>query len=492
MTRSLRVVVVGAGVAGLAAALFLARRGHQVQVFEGDPSPTPGGLAEAGAWWRRGTPQATHSHAFLARCREVLALEAPDVLDGLRAAGAREIRLSDTPPATLTGPVAADDRLVLLACRRNVFEWVLRRAVLAEPGVALHAGVGVTGLWLEPMSWSPVRVMGVFDDTGVETPADLVVDAAGRRSPIPSWLADAGAPVPAERLAACGITYYSRFYTLRGSRDPGPLNRGHTAGGSFDRYSCLAFPADNGTFSVTFGVLPEDRALRLLRHNAAFDAAAAAVPLVSSWVQPEVSRPLTRVTAMAGLANRLRTLVADGRPAAVGVLQVGDSACITNPAHTRGTALALLSAARLAQVVDDHPADAEARALAMEAVLASELEPWFHDSVEQDRHRLRRWRPGSEQASQSPSTQGAAGRVSNKDAYQASQRDPEVWAEFTALQHLLRMPSDVLTDAVFVSRVRSVLSNGWRLAPIGSAPSHDELGAILAGVAGVTTAGVGS
>ena len=47
------------------------------------------------------------------------------------------------------------------------------------------------------------------------------------------------------------------------------LNRGLTAGGSFDRYSCLVFPADNGTFSVTFGVLPEDTELRLLREDAA-------------------------------------------------------------------------------------------------------------------------------------------------------------------------------------------------------------------------------
>ena len=32
------------------------------------------------------------------------------------------------------------------------------------------------------------------------------------------------------------------------------MNRGYTAGSSYDRYSCLVFPADNGCFSVTMCV----------------------------------------------------------------------------------------------------------------------------------------------------------------------------------------------------------------------------------------------
>jgi len=498
---SLRVAVVGGSVAGLATALFLARRGHRVQVFERDGTAPPTG--PAGSWWRPATPQARHSHAFLARCRQVLAAEAPDVLAALLAAGVREVRLAAVPPPSLTGPVPADDRLVVLAGRRSVVEWTLRRALAAEPGVTVRAGLGVSGLWLEPLCWHPVRVMGVHLDDGSEAAADLVVDAAGRRSPVPGWLADAGAELPAEQLAACGITYYSRFYQLHdngpeehGGHAPEGLIRGYTAGGSYDRYSCLVFPADNGAFSVTFGVLPEDAALRGLRMDAAFDAAAATMPVVADWVDPRASQPLSGVSAMAGLSNRLRQLGPDdGPPAALGIVSVGDSACITNPAHTRGTALAIATAARLAAVVDTHAGDREAVALGMAAALRAELEPWYHDSIAQDRHRLRRWRPAA------PADAGRAydrgrtydlglaydigGReqVSNAEASLAAQRDPVVWSAFTALQNLLALPDEVLADPEVVRRTRAVLDSGWRPAPVGAAPGRDELVEIVSAAA---------
>ena len=62
----MEVAVVGGGVAGLGAALALARRGHTVTVFERDDTPMPQSADEAFDWDRRGAPQVRHSHAFLA------------------------------------------------------------------------------------------------------------------------------------------------------------------------------------------------------------------------------------------------------------------------------------------------------------------------------------------------------------------------------------------------------------------------------------------
>src|SRR5258707_13249692 len=137
-----RIIVVGGGLAGLGTALACARDGHHVTVLERDDTPMPADPDAAFAWQRTGAPQVRHSHAFLARLRNLLRDRAPDVLDELLAAGATEIEFTANLPETLTdrSQRAGDDELVALACRRTTFEWVLRRLVLVGPGVELGAG----------------------------------------------------------------------------------------------------------------------------------------------------------------------------------------------------------------------------------------------------------------------------------------------------------------------------------------------------------------
>ena len=104
------VVVVGASIAGLMTAIALAARGVDVLVVEADPAVGAGCTTEVAAdpldeharrTPRRATPQAGHSHTFLARCRSLLATEAPDVLADLRAAGCRDLALAETRPASV-------------------------------------------------------------------------------------------------------------------------------------------------------------------------------------------------------------------------------------------------------------------------------------------------------------------------------------------------------------------------------------------------------
>ncbi len=58
------IAVVGGGMAGMLAALVLARDGHRVTVYECDDTDVPESADEAfDAWDRRGAPHARQSHS---------------------------------------------------------------------------------------------------------------------------------------------------------------------------------------------------------------------------------------------------------------------------------------------------------------------------------------------------------------------------------------------------------------------------------------------
>jgi 2-polyprenyl-6-methoxyphenol hydroxylase-like FAD-dependent oxidoreductase len=79
----MKFVVAGGGVAGLAAALALARSGHSVVVLERDVARPDGSPDDAFEVERRGIPHYFQPHSFLPRGRRLLADWAPDVLDTL-------------------------------------------------------------------------------------------------------------------------------------------------------------------------------------------------------------------------------------------------------------------------------------------------------------------------------------------------------------------------------------------------------------------------
>jgi 2-polyprenyl-6-methoxyphenol hydroxylase-like FAD-dependent oxidoreductase len=374
----MRVVIVGSGMSGLGTALACARDGHDVTILERDATPMPETAADAFWWERRGAPQVRHSHAFLARAHNLLRDRAPDVLAALLAAGATEIPFTTNLPPTLTDrdPRPGDDELVGLACRRTTFEWVLRQAALAEPGVELRDGIAVDGVEYAP--GAPPRVIGV---AGI--PADLVVDARGPRSTSDAWLERVGAgPVP-EELHESGIVYFSRFYRLLGcgeEREPAV-----TAAVDLGYLKYAVFPGDNDTFSITYAVDSHDEALRrALVESETFEAAARALVATAPWREPGVSEPITPVHVMAGLRNRYRPLVVDGAPLVNGFLAVGDASVCTNPLYGRGCSLALVHAFGLAGTVGEHGDDLDALARAFAAFTERELVPWFRSAVVQD------------------------------------------------------------------------------------------------------------
>ena len=79
-------------------------------MLERDDTPMPADADAAFAWQRTGAPQVRHSHAFLARLRNLLRDRAPDVLDALVRGRRDRDRVHREPARDAHRPVAASRR----------------------------------------------------------------------------------------------------------------------------------------------------------------------------------------------------------------------------------------------------------------------------------------------------------------------------------------------------------------------------------------------
>lgn len=391
MSAAKHVVVIGGSVAGLGVALALSRRGHRVTVLEADATPLPSSHHEAFERWnRRGSPQTRHSHALLARLRNLIRDHAPDLLEKLLHCGAEELRFTDRIQQLFTDATLepGDDDIVFLACRRITFEWVLRRHVLDSGLVDFRDGVRVTRLEAEHDAATRLpRVTGTWvqgaGDAEELVKGDLIVDASGRRSKLTTWLPAIGTRPVREKSSSCGIFYTSRFYRLLDGVEP-PSRDGGIVGVDLGYLKLGVFAADSRVFSITLAASPTDDDMRRVLHQPAFEAAVAALPMSAAWTAPEMSEPISEVHGMADLKNTRRWLVEDGEPLALGFVAVGDSLIHTNPIVGRGCSLAWVSAFDLADCLDAHGDDLRALALACHQCVERNIVPWYKMQVAQD------------------------------------------------------------------------------------------------------------
>jgi 2-polyprenyl-6-methoxyphenol hydroxylase-like FAD-dependent oxidoreductase len=379
----LRVVVLGAGVSGLAAALALARAGHQITLVVRD-SLEVGDALDSLDWARRGIPHFMQAHSFTSRGYKELREAFPDVLQALVDAGADDIDLARKLPGARE---PGDEDLRMLGVRRPLIEWALRRAVLAEPNVRAAANTNAVGL--HATEGEVPKVSGVRTSDGT-IDADLVIDAMGRRSPVPGWITALGGTPMTEESSECGVIYYTRYYRVREGRSlpDGPWLPTPRADLGYGLFS--TFPGDNGAFAGLVAIPPGDQDLKVLRHEAAFDAATALMPALWSWVNPETSTPITGVLPMGSLQNTLRTAV-DGGPPAVGLISIGDALCHTDPVFALGLSFAFIEARELRESLAAHGADLDAAARAFDAALRPSMTERFRFATELDDLRLRRW-----------------------------------------------------------------------------------------------------
>jgi 2-polyprenyl-6-methoxyphenol hydroxylase-like FAD-dependent oxidoreductase len=470
-----RVLVIGGSAAGSFAALLLARAGHDVLVVEKDQlDVAPDVESAATSAYRATAPHIVQPHIIMARCRQLLVEHLPDVYGDLLDAGVVEAPLATQMPSSLadTTPRAGDEQLSMLMTRRSTFDWVLRRALAAQPRVALRCGVMVTELLADP--GQPPHVTGVRT-TDSDLQADLVIDATGRRSPIDRWLKNIGAQPGVSSWAECGVAYFSRHYRLRdGASPPGAATTRRVE--AFDEFTAGIWGADNGTMQLVVAPLAMDHRFKTLRYPEVFTAVLRTVPTFARWL--DALEPITDVFPMGGVHNTLRRLVVDGAPVATGLAAIGDSVCTTNPTLGRGLALALAGAVDLLAIVHDHGEDWTAQALAADACVAEHVLPFYDDQAVIDAARLAVLRHHIFDTPPPPNTSPSSERVTFAQLRAAAEFDPTAFRALWRLMGMLSPPDRIYSDPQVVARTSETL-RAHGSGPTMIQPSQDELRAAL-------------
>ncbi|MFB7293758.1 NAD(P)/FAD-dependent oxidoreductase [Actinacidiphila glaucinigra] len=377
-----KIVIIGAGPIGLMTGAILARDGHSVMLLDRDAAaPRFDADSDWSAWERAGVSQFRQPHLIQPKWREVVDREIPGLSDTLIENGGQRFNLLHGASSGAQTMERGDEWFDAIVVRRPVFEGVLSRFVQEHMGLDVRRGVRVTGLIADQSRRGVPRVHGVHTSQGTVA-ADLVVDASGRRSPVPQWVSAISPVAPTEFREDGGVIYYGRYYRLS---TPFVSNGLTDLVTQHETLSALVLPGDNRTVGVGLVTAARDRRLRGIRENAKWESLARRIPAAAPCLDAE---PLTDVIPMAGIDHVQRSYTVEGKPTVSGLAAVGDAMVATNPTLGLGITLGTLQACVLRDVIAGESKQGLAAAAVHHAgICEKKLKNYINMALSYDNHR---------------------------------------------------------------------------------------------------------
>jgi 2-polyprenyl-6-methoxyphenol hydroxylase-like FAD-dependent oxidoreductase len=440
-----RAVVIGGSLAGLLAARVLHEHFDEVWLLERHPLP-------ADDEPRRATPHTRHTHALLARGRQAIEALFPGIGDAWTAAGGR---LGDvgSQAAFYAGrrrfmQAPADAQGLCLG--RGAIEGALRRRVLALPRLRVVTGVAVQGLAgrlssqpqgdrIDGLRWQAAD--GEARGPAATLRAALVVDASGRGSRLPQWLAELGHATPDEQQVQVDIRYATAYLRRAPHHAPG-LEAVVTAATAEHPVPSVLLSQEGERWVVTLGgygddAPPLDRAGFIARAVRTAPPELAAVLQDAEFLCEPFGYRFTH--SQRRFYERLRL--------PEGVLAIGDSICSFNPVFGQGMSVAACEAEAL-QIALGRGQDRLARRYFRAAARVIDIA----------------WQTAVGADLAIPSVQGERPlpvRVINAyvaKVFDAAQHDAVVAVAFQRVSHLLAEPPSLMRPAIMAR----VLRAAWR------------------------------
>jgi 2-polyprenyl-6-methoxyphenol hydroxylase-like FAD-dependent oxidoreductase len=330
-------VVIGSSIAGLTTARILADHFSRVTIIDRDRLPeTPE--------FRRGIPQAHHPHTLPLRGQTLFEQLFPGLMAELLANGATSISAGSEMAFFIAGAwhqLRRHSGVLFTASSRPLLEATIYRRLASHPRIYIIQEHEAVGLQVDRYSQQVTGVQlrsrrGLYPNE-TRLLADLVVDASGRDSQAPQWLAGLGYTPPAETTIKAFSGYASRIY-----RFPGGFP------GSWKTMYIKPSPPDSSRGGVIIPLEGDRWHVALVGmgrdyppvDEAGFLAFARSLPTPQFYETIKTAEPLTKVYGYRRTESRLRHY--DRLPRYLdGFLVTGDAAFALNPVYALGMTAAI-------------------------------------------------------------------------------------------------------------------------------------------------------
>jgi len=334
-------IVIGGSITGLLSARVLAEKFTSVTIVERDIFPDHPTA-------RKGVPQSIQPHTFLVKGYRLLEENFPGIGMKLTEAGAlkidwaREFYLFDKLGWRANAQDPSD--IISFTCSRPLLEWVIRQELSKFKNVHFVQGSRTVGLIYDS---AMNRIKGVLirsngGSSNEELLATLVVDASGRSSNAPEWLANVGLSRPPETVVNPFLGYATRVYKepkdfqadwkimLISASAPNDTRLGYLA-----RIEDGKWVATLGGYSHDFPPIDDEGFLDFAR----------SLPSSKFYQAITQAESVSPIYAYRATLNKLRHYEKVNMPQ--GFIALGDAVCALCPVYGQGITVSALAAKTL-------------------------------------------------------------------------------------------------------------------------------------------------